>query len=311
MRSAKVSVVMNCLNGEKYLRQAFDSVFGQTYQDWEIIFWDNVSTDKSAEIAKSYGDRVRYFRSDQTHALGKARNLAIQESAGEYLGFLDCDDIWLPEKLERQVPLFEKNSRVGLVSCNTFSFTDDGQQRLFFTWRKPPCGRVFREMLQGAVVGQMPGMMIRKAALEQLDEWFDERFNMIEEADLFLRIAYSWEVDYVDEPLAKWRVHGGSWTWTRGDLLPLEMELMIEKLCRLYDGFEIRFKGELAKLQARAQYYHALLDWQRGRRGEVRRRLLPYLLTDKRLWFPFVCSVLPYSLYFGLYMRLRYRARLG
>ena len=87
MEHPKVSIIMNCLNGEEYLRQALDSVFGQTYDDWEIIFWDNASTDKSAAIASSYGERVRYFKSSVTHPLGKARNLAIKEAMGDFIAF--------------------------------------------------------------------------------------------------------------------------------------------------------------------------------------------------------------------------------
>ena len=75
-----VSVIMNCLNGEQYLREALDSVVAQTYPDWEIVFWDNASQDTSAAIAKSYGGRVRYFRGETTVPLGAARNLAIAEA---------------------------------------------------------------------------------------------------------------------------------------------------------------------------------------------------------------------------------------
>ena len=85
----EVSVIMNCLNGERYLKEAVDSVFAQSFQDWEIIFWDNASTDSSPEIAQTYGDRVRYFRSDVTYSLGKERNLAISRASGEYMALLD------------------------------------------------------------------------------------------------------------------------------------------------------------------------------------------------------------------------------
>ena len=76
-----VSVIMNCLNGEKYLREAIETVYAQTYSNWEIIFWDNASSDGSAAVAQSYRDgRLRYFRGDTTVPLGHARNLAIQQS---------------------------------------------------------------------------------------------------------------------------------------------------------------------------------------------------------------------------------------
>src|SRR3989338_4134513 len=75
-----VSVIMNCRNGERYLREALDSVYAQSYTNWEIIFWDNASTDGSADIAKSCGPKLRYFKSEQSFPLGKARNLAIAEA---------------------------------------------------------------------------------------------------------------------------------------------------------------------------------------------------------------------------------------
>ena len=101
--SPAVSVIMNCLNAEPYLREAIDSVVAQTYPDWEIIFWDNASRDASGAIAKSYGERVRYFRGETTVPLGEARNLAIAEAKGRYLAILDCDDVWLPEKDRKSV----------------------------------------------------------------------------------------------------------------------------------------------------------------------------------------------------------------
>ncbi|MEK7079138.1 MAG: glycosyltransferase, partial [Patescibacteria group bacterium] len=65
----KVSIIMNCFNGSKYLRESIDSVYAQTYRNWEIIFWDNASTDNSAEIAKNYDSRLRYFRSERNYPL--------------------------------------------------------------------------------------------------------------------------------------------------------------------------------------------------------------------------------------------------
>ncbi|MBT6050292.1 MAG: glycosyltransferase family 2 protein, partial [Candidatus Scalindua sp.] len=78
-----VSVIMNCLNCEKYLREAIDSVFAQTYEDWEIVFWeDSASKDSSESIARSYGSKLRYFRSDVSLPLYGSRNLAVQKARG-------------------------------------------------------------------------------------------------------------------------------------------------------------------------------------------------------------------------------------
>src|SRR5512146_2873876 len=110
-----VSVIMNCYNSARYLREAIDSVYAQTRGDWEIVFWDNRSTDESASIARSYDDKLKYFLGSEFMPLGAARNMAVQASRGEYLAFLDCDDLWAPEKLAKQIPLFESQPDVAVV----------------------------------------------------------------------------------------------------------------------------------------------------------------------------------------------------
>ena len=105
--SPSVSVIMNCYNGAKYLRAAIESVLTQSYADWELVFWDNQSTDESANIVRSYADpRVKYFYAPVHTLLYEARNCAIQKSNGELLAFLDVDDTWLPAKLERDGTTF-------------------------------------------------------------------------------------------------------------------------------------------------------------------------------------------------------------
>ena len=99
-----VSVIMNCLNCERYLNEAIDSVRAQTYSNWEIIFWDNASNDRSASIVKEYNDpRIHYFRGDKTILVYAARNKALSQCHGEFIAFLDCDDIWMTEKLSKQI----------------------------------------------------------------------------------------------------------------------------------------------------------------------------------------------------------------
>ena len=115
---------MNCYNGEEFLKDALESVKAQTYKNWELIFWDNQSNDKSAEVFKMYDDqRFKYFYAPTHSLLSEARNYAIEESTGEFLAFLDVDDWWNPDKLEKQIPLFEDQD-VGLVYANYWYVVD-------------------------------------------------------------------------------------------------------------------------------------------------------------------------------------------
>lgn len=101
-----VSVIINCFNGEDYLSEAIDSVIAQTYTNWEIIFWDNQSTDNTNEIVHRYNDiRIKYYYAEYHTALGEARNLAVEKATGEYVNFLDADDVWDKNKLEEQIKL--------------------------------------------------------------------------------------------------------------------------------------------------------------------------------------------------------------
>ena len=131
MAEPLVSILMNCYNGEKYLQEAIDSVLAQTYTNWELIFWDNRSTDQSAEIFKSYNDtRLKYFLTPEHTDLGGGRARAFQYLTGEFIAILDTDDIWFPKKLEKQVPLFE-DPEIGFVISDTFFFNEKTEKALY------------------------------------------------------------------------------------------------------------------------------------------------------------------------------------
>jgi len=290
-----VSIIMNCFNGEKYVQEAIESVYAQTYQNWEIIFWDNASTDKSAEIAKSYDSKLRYFRGDKTVTLGAARNKALRQSKGEFFAFLDSDDLWLAEKLEKQIPLFFRDRKIAIVTSNAVQFNVKGDAELFCK-RRPKTGHVFRELLKNYFIC-LSTAVVRNRVLDDLNEWFDDRFSHIEESDLFIRIAYTWHLDYVDEPLVKYRIHKESSTYMRRDLSPKETDMMISKFVGIYPNFEKLYYKELLGLKYYTQYYFALIDWRNGENHLVRERLQPFLFKKVRTIVPFIFSFFPYNLY--------------
>ena len=181
-----VSVIINCHNGEKFIRECIDSVIKQTYKNWEIIVWDNFSTDKTANIIKSFNnDKINYFKSKIYTPLGFARNKAIEKANGEFIAFLDCDDIWFPQKLEKQITHFNDN-KVGIVISDTYLFNDNGIIKQLYKNKKPPQGYVFRDLLVNYFVS-LETAIIRKKCLLDLDEWFDETYEVIEEYDLFYK----------------------------------------------------------------------------------------------------------------------------
>lgn len=318
-----VSVIMNCLNCARDLPEALESVRRQTFQDFEIIFWDNCSTDHSAAIAQAFGPKLRYFKGERTVPLGCARNLALAEARGRYLAFLDCDDLWRPSKLEKQVALFEADARVGLVCTDTEIV--DGRRVLsrVFAQSAPGRGHVFAELMARQWIS-MSSAMLSREALDSVacgvgnggdrepGQWFDESLNVCEEADLFYRIAHDWKLDYIDEPLTIWRVHGGNTTFRKFGQFADETLRILEKHRRLYAGYDSEH-GELAALLARrAAFQKAVALWREGRNAEAREAVRPWRASSPKyrlFWFasylPGACFDLAARIYFALPTFLR------
>ena len=203
-----VSIIINCFNGEKYLRHAIDSVISQTYKNWEIIFWDNQSIDKSAEIFKSYKD-VRfnyYYAPKHSKILYEARNYAIAKAKGDFFAFLDVDDWWLPNKLERQIPLFA-DPDVGLVYGNLWRLFEKKNKKKIYRKKILPTGMILDELLNDYVIGS-PTYVIRKKSLDSLEYHFNKHFHIIGDFDLNIRLAAKWKFNCVQDPVAIARIHG-------------------------------------------------------------------------------------------------------
>lgn len=292
-----VSVIMNCLNGEKYLKVAIDSVYAQTYKNWEIIFWNNQSTDLSVAIASTYDKRVRIFHSQKLMSLGEARNCAITKCAGEYIAFLDCDDIWLPDKLKKQITLFTDNPKTGLVFSNAFNFFEgDGTVVTHFDsfGFKPPRGKIFRYLLKHYALS-MPTVIIRKKALFSQKEWFDNNFQICTDFDLFLRIAYAWECDYVNETLVMYRIHLQSQSDKLFQKISEERISTIKKFRDYYPEFEDQYAREInANLQEIA-FLQGKACWRNKKTIEARRCFAKYILY-KKMPIAYLLSFLPYKI---------------
>lgn len=211
-----VSVIMNCYNGEEFLHEAIDSLLAQTYREWELIFWDNQSSDRSAEIFKSYNDeRLKYFYAQEHTSLHEARKKAVECSSGKFLAFLDVDDYWLPRKLDEQIPLFV-DDRVGLVYSNFF-WKDEVNQREFLAHKDLlPSGFILNKLLLKYRVGLLT-IVVRRSAYRSLPYGFNPKYSIVGDFDLVMRLAVNFKFGYIQNPLAYCRWHGGNLQFTQKD----------------------------------------------------------------------------------------------
>jgi len=201
-----VSVIINCYNGESYLQECLESVKFQTYKNWEIIFWDNQSNDKSADIFKNYNDeRFKYFYATKHTSLYEARNLAIKKASGELIAFIDTDDLWEKEKLKLQIKLFE-DLKIDFVYSNLWLIKKNLDKKKKFIQKKLPSGFIYNRLLDEYNVGIIT-VIFRKNIIKNLSKIFDERFSIIGDFAFFLHLSKKYYFHYIDIPLAYYRIH--------------------------------------------------------------------------------------------------------
>ncbi|MGG6324445.1 glycosyltransferase family 2 protein [Vibrio cholerae] len=283
-----VSIIINCYNSDQYLKETIESVISQTYENWEIIFWDNQSEDKSAEIIHSFHDnRIKYFYSDEHTSLGHARNKALTKVTGELCKFLDADDVIYPNHLEKVVPLFESQN-VGLVYTNSDVFYQDSGVKIPNDRHVRKSGNVFDHWLSYYEV-LLPTVTIRTSLLSHANEWFDERFSMVEEYDLFLRLSKVCETRYLYECLGFWRRHSSSLTFSKRASWLVEFKALKQKLELSFDG--LAESGKLLEMQKRIDYL-SFVECLMGDNYINRDFLRPYVFSDKKLTLAYLSSFL-------------------
>ena len=203
-----VSIIMNCYNGEKYLNEALESIIKQDYKNWELIFWDNCSTDKSKEIFKKFEDlRFKYFLAPKHTTLYQARNLAIKKATGDFICFIDTDDMWLDSKLSIQLELFS-NKNIGLVYGNYWRLNEKNiiNKKKIATSKKLPSGKITDDLLEEYFVG-IGTVMIRREYIKDEDNVFNTEFDMLSDMDFVLRFSKKYEFACTQKPVQIHRLH--------------------------------------------------------------------------------------------------------
>lgn len=240
-----VSIIIPAYNASRYIREALESALRQTQKNVEIIVVDDGSTDNTIEYIQSYGDRVRLIEQSNKGA-ASARNLGAKEARGLWLAFLDADDVWAPEKLERQIS--------GIGGRN-WSYTDmefiggvnDGLRDSQFT--KKHEAQVLKELVQGNFISTST-VLIKRETFEE-SGGFDESLRSIQDWELWTRVAERNPIVYVDEPLARYRIHPSSTSRKTRKTLPNHLKVIDIIFSRVGSTPEI----QKLKPQAKASSY--------------------------------------------------------
>jgi glycosyltransferase involved in cell wall biosynthesis len=296
--SPLVSVVIPAYNAERFIAEAVGSALAQTWPNVEAVVVDDGSSDGTLDALEAYGtdERVRVISQDNAGP-SAARNRGIEAARGEFIAFLDADDLWLPEKLERQMPLFE-NEKVGVVYCMVRQETGTGA-KIEFNARKPRRGKVFWDVLRENFL-MLPTMVVRRTCLDETG-LFDTDLLTAEDTHLYARLARVCEYDYVDDVLMVRRVHGANLSF-RPDVVPRTLAAL-RKLAGQYPDCSLETSGRMRNIygiRCRESGTDALYD---GRTGQARCELWqacryhPGTLSN---WLLLGAALLPPPLFRGL-----------
>lgn len=217
----KLSVIIPVYNVEKYIAATVQSVLDQTFQDFELLIIDDESPDQSVEICQQFKDpRIKIIH-QKNRGLGGARNKGIHQAQGDYIAFLDGDDKWLPQMIEKNIKYLEKHPDVG-VSFNRSAFIDEQGDSLS-TYQMPKLKDITPSyLLRTNPIGNGSAAVFRREVLNAIkfqdnlygveeDFYFDDRFRLSQDIECWLRIAIqtNWKIEGIPEVLTLYRVNSG------------------------------------------------------------------------------------------------------
>ena len=201
----KITILMSVYNGEKYLREAIDSILNQTYKDFEFLIINDGSTDRTPKILQSYKDqRIKIINNEKNIGLTKSLNKGLKIAKGEYIARMDADDISMAERLEKQVNFLDQKKNIGLVGTSHLKINEKG--KILQPVRTLTDEKELKEKLLVANKFYHGSVMFRKVCIDKVG-FYREEFKSSQDYDLWLRIADYFEMRNIPEILYKWRVN--------------------------------------------------------------------------------------------------------
>lgn len=265
-----VSVIIPAYNRAHLVMRAINSVLNQTFQDFEIIIVDDASRDNTEELVRGIHDkRIFYIQHEKNRGGSAARNTGIKQARGEYIAFLDSDDEWLPEKLEKQLKVFEQSTNsVGLVYTGIIK--ESKQRRSVHQSRENTAQAILAENY----VGTTSTPLIKKECFLKTG-LFDETLPSAQDWDMWIRIGQYYEFDFVTEQLVKYYLQDDSITRNR--------EAKIEAYRIISKKYKNSIKNLPKRVKAEHYFYLGKMFWWRRKLAQCCRYFIKSISTHPAL----------------------------
>jgi glycosyltransferase involved in cell wall biosynthesis len=282
-----VSIILPTFNRRRFLEAAVESVFAQTYTDWELIIADDGSGEETRTYLRSIDrPQVRTLWLAHSGNPARVRNAAIENATGQYLAFLDSDDLWAPVKLEKQIQALHDCARAGWSYTNSLHIDANGRVLVDESLSAPtlPQGWIFEAVLRLQVSISMPTVVAARELIRDIGA-FDDRQRFGEWQDLCLRLALQSEVVALPESLCSVRLHDQHYSEDQISAQRAWMRLY-EKMAKLAPTPTLR--AYCARMRADTSL---ALAWHQGEEGEYAaavttlRQALPFAWRYPRWWW--------------------------
>jgi glycosyltransferase involved in cell wall biosynthesis len=262
----RVSILMNGFNSQEFLKESIDSVYAQTFKDWEIVFIDNCSTDDTKSIVDSFDDKIKYYKTNENIPLGAARNFGLKYCNREYLAFLDTDDLWVKNKLSRQIGLMDSNIHYQFCYSGVV-YIDKNNKTLKTTIPKSENGYVFAQQLISFEINMLSALVRNNIKIK-----INENLRHAPDYQLFMNMAFKYKAYVIKEPLVKYRKYEHSLTSMNIDVWWLEMKNVLDDLS-LNSNVKYNYPKEIRMAYAKVAYHKAQYLMSIENKKEARRSL--------------------------------------
>lgn len=293
MNAPKVTVLMSVYNGERYLREAIDSILNQCFEDFEFLIINDASADNTEEILKNYKDsRIKVIINKKNLGLTKSLNKGLKIAKGEYIARMDSDDISLPKRLEEEVKVLDLDGNIGLVG--TYCFVMDEEGRILS--RLSSLSKSIKNGLMSVNQFVHSSVMIRKKCLDATG-YYREEFKFAQDYDLWLRISESFKIMNIPKYLHKWRFDTKSISFSKNEeqskYAALALKLAKERRLKGEDSLQVlslkqrkafnmidKFKFKPNDVSQNYNYWAGVVILNKGKKSDALKLLTQSLAYD-------------------------------
>jgi glycosyltransferase involved in cell wall biosynthesis len=273
-----VSVILPCYNGAQWISRAIESILAQTYENFELVIVDDGSSDDSKTIIAPYlyDERIRYIYTDN-RGFSSAINRGIKESNGIFIGFIGQDDLWMPIKLESQLGYINKHINIDLLHSNYYSI--DPKERIIRVENaKTPDFSRKEEVIKRLFLNNFIGfetVLVKRQCFDKVG-FFDERMMGFSDHDMWLRIAGSFNIGYLDMPLVKKREHRFQLSKVNSEAVLRDEFLMVKKAIYHYPFLKKVERKKLASLY----YSLSIASLRKGDHRKAKQELIRAIMCQ-------------------------------